>query len=100
MIPLEKKGPTLKGVGPFSQLLTMDGISISGPIKDSQLEIIEKGAIVLKGSEIFEIGTFSDLKKKYTEINFIDTKEPSVCLPGFIDVHTHICWGGSKRKNN
>ncbi len=96
MTPFSEKGSALKGAGPFSQILTMDGIAVSGTVKDSELNIIYDGAIVFDHDKIVEIGTFSFIKKKYPHILFTEIKEPSVCLPGLIDVHTHICWGGSR----
>ncbi|MDA3810779.1 MAG: imidazolonepropionase [Spirochaetaceae bacterium] len=86
----------LKGAGPFNQLLTMDSLPVSGPINDSKLEIIRQGAIIFTEENIVDVGNFSELQKKYPEIDFITPSTPSVCLPGFIDVHTHICWGGSR----
>lgn len=84
------------GIGPFKQLLTMDGIAIKGAVPDSQLNIISSGAMIISGDEILHVGTYSELREKFKEIEFIPVDEDSVCLPGYIDVHTHMCWGGSR----
>ncbi len=96
MSPSSQNGSALKGAGPFSQLLTMDGIDDSGSVSDSELNVIEDGAIVFNDLGIVEIGTYPDLRQKYSKVDFTEIVEPSVCLPGLIDVHTHICWGGSR----
>lgn len=84
------------GVGPFSQLLTMDGIALKGAVPDSKLEILPDGALILSDDVIIDRGSYKEMRNRYSEINFINIDEPSVCLPGFVDVHTHMCWGGSR----
>ncbi|MDX1364650.1 imidazolonepropionase [Arenibacter latericius] len=85
-------------IGPFKQLLTMTGMPIKGALQDSQLPIIENGGIITKGDEIYAVGHFSDLKKEAQDLNAkpINIDSDLVCLPGFIDAHTHICFGGSR----
>jgi len=87
---------TLKGVGPISQVLTMDSMPLSGPIDDSQLQIITKGGLIFADGQIIEVGNYDFLRQKYSQVEFTAFDEPLVCLPGFIDVHTHICWGGTR----
>lgn len=81
-------------IGPFDQLVTMDELSPRGPLSDSDLQIISNGGIVVKDGLIDAVGSwddFSDFAGKSCEIDF-----PSVCLPGFIDAHTHICFSGNR----
>ena len=86
----------LQGIGPFSQLLTMDGIPVSGSIADSELEIITDGAIVYSDGKIVAAGSYRTIRNKFPNVEFTKINTPSVCIPGLIDVHTHICWGGSR----
>ncbi|MBI9097746.1 MAG: imidazolonepropionase [Spirochaetaceae bacterium] len=86
----------IMGIGPFTQMLTMDEIPRKGPVSDSQLKIIHEAAIVLSGDEIIDVGTYRELKSKYSDADFLTINQPKVCMPGFVDVHTHLCWGGSR----
>ena len=85
-------------IGPFKQLLTMGGIPLKGAISDLQLPIIEDAGILIQNEKIKEIDSFSHLLseviKEETEI--LQLEGNHVCLPGFIDTHTHICFGGSR----
>ena len=85
-------------IGPFKQLLTMGGIPLKGAISDLQLPIIEDAGILIQNEKIKEIDSFSHLLseviKEETEI--LQLEGNHVCLPGFIDAHTHICFGGSR----
>lgn len=89
---------TNKLIGPFTQLLTMDKLPEKGSISDGQLEMIHNAGIMVDNGKIIEIGDYSKLKQKAYEqkihIEYIDNE--MVVAPGFIDCHTHICWGGSR----
>ena len=85
-------------IGPFTQILPMTGILVKGAVKDEQLRIIENGGILIENNVIIAIDKYKDLLQQ------IDIRNTSleevigdyVCLPGFIDSHTHICFGGSR----
>lgn len=87
-------------VGPFSQILTMDNLPLNGALFDEDLEVIENGGLLLQGNEISQILTeiqFNKLLKNPPEnMDYFHIKEPMVVLPGFIDIHTHICYAGSR----
>lgn len=59
-------------------LLTMEG----------SLPVIKDGAVAVSGSNILNVGTYSDLSKKYSANKTIDGKD-RVVLPGLINTHTH-----------
>lgn len=83
--------------GPFTQLLTMDGLPLKGPLKDDQLEVIPNAGIVVEGGKILDLGNFSDLRKVHSEAEQkLNAQSEQVVLPSFIDCHTHICWGGHR----
>ncbi|MGB3151285.1 MAG: amidohydrolase family protein, partial [Maribacter sp.] len=87
---------TLILIGPFKQLLTMAGISLKGAISDDQLTIIEGAGVLIENGKIKSVGKFSDLLKNNESVSLHEFKGDHVCLPGFIDAHTHICFGGSR----
>lgn len=86
------KKPTL--IGPFSQLLSMAGMPLKGALSDEKLTVIEDAGILVLDGKINAIEKFDDLKSANIEIEHIQSK--TVCIPGFIDAHTHICFAGSR----
>jgi len=89
-----------KLIGPFSQVLPMTGLSLKGGMADSDLQVIEEAGIFIEDGRVLAIGLFADMLPKATdttEILRLDGKH--VCLPGFIDSHTHICFAGSRARD-
>ena len=89
----------LRLAGPFTQLLTMDNLPLRGKISDEQLEIIPNGGILHQNGQILAVGNFEQLQNENpnAEVQFFEGE--NVCLPGMIDVHTHICWAGSRARD-
>lgn len=83
-------------LGPVSQVVTLRGLPDRGPIRDDALEIIVNAGIVVEDGVIVRIGPFADLKN---EGKLHEIEEPCVLLPGFVDAHTHICFGGSRARD-
>jgi len=83
-----------KLVGPFTQLLTLSQLPIKGALSDEQLLIIPKGGILILDGKIRKVGAFNDLYKEAEQIEEVEI--PSVGIPGLVDAHTHICFGGSR----
>lgn len=81
-------------VGPFSQIVTMEGLPKRGPLQDDQLHIIENGALLLENGQIVAVGPFDDFLEVEAERLLLEG--PSVCMPGIIDCHTHICHAGNR----
>ncbi|MEX0312806.1 MAG: imidazolonepropionase [Allomuricauda sp.] len=84
-------------IGPFTQLLPMSGLPLKGALADEQLPIIENGGIVVSEGKIQKIGVFADLKSDDIDIHHIEGEQ--VCLPGLVDAHTHICFGGTRARD-
>lgn len=91
----------LKLIGPFRQLLTMNNLPKKGAIKDEELEVINNAGVLSEDGIILKVGPFESLCNEAVEqgalIEHIDF--PAVCIPGLVDVHTHICWGGSRARD-
>lgn len=90
-----------KLIGPFRQLLTLDNLSLKGPLKDESLVIISDAGILIEGNTIASIGNFENLKSKINpeQTELILMESESIALPSWIDCHTHICFGGSRARD-
>ncbi len=86
----------VKLIGPFKQLVPMTGLALKGALTDDQLEVLEDVGIIIEGDTIKSIGKFAELKSAFSESEVHELKGDHTCLPGFIDSHTHICFGGSR----
>ncbi|MFT3892069.1 MAG: imidazolonepropionase [Anaerolineales bacterium] len=77
-----------------SQLLTLAG----GPQRGhalGTLGIIEDGAVVVRDEKIVAVGTTAELRASYPDEPRLDANG-CVLMPGFVDPHTHIIWGGDR----
>src|SRR4029453_635339 len=77
-----------------SQLLTLAG----GPQRGKSLGtlgIIENGAVVVRDEKIVAVGTTVELKASFTDEPTLDASG-CVLMPGFVDPHTHVIWGGDR----
>ncbi|WP_026966124.1 imidazolonepropionase [Algoriphagus terrigena] len=88
-----------KLIGPITQLLTLDKLPLKGALRDEQMEIISQAGILLDGDKILRVGSWTELKKDLPEAELVELKADFVALPGLIDCHTHICFGGSRAKD-
>ncbi len=64
----------------------------------SELGIIEDGLVAIENDKIVAVGKTSELKPKLKLIphtKVIDA-ENQVVMPGFVDCHTHLVYGGSR----
>jgi imidazolonepropionase len=84
----------LKLIGPFKQLITMDNMLPKGPLADNQLEIIGNAGILVNGELIEAVGEFRQLHSLTSAVERVEGEY--TLIPGMVDVHTHICWAGSR----
>lgn len=89
----------LKLISPITQVLTMDHLPLKGALKDDQLEIIEHAGILIEGDKILMVGKWEKLRKDSPEAEIHELIGDFVVLPGMVDCHTHICFGGSRAKD-
>ena len=86
-----------KLIGPFKQLLSLANLPIKGALKDADMEIIAHAGLLLEGDKIKAVGTFEELKAANTQdTEIIELTDNYVVLPGYIDCHTHIAFGGNR----
>lgn len=89
----------MKLIGPFSQLLSMRGLPANGPIADEKLDIIVDGGVVVDRGRIQAVGPFEALAKTYPTAETEEIAGKQTLFPGFIDCHTHICYGGTRARD-
>lgn len=77
-----------------SQLVTLSGGAQRGSDL-GRLNIIEDGAVLVKGSIIEEVGTTSNLIYKFPNEERLDARG-RVVMPGLVDAHTHLVWAGDR----
>ena len=79
-----------------TQLLTLSG----GPQRGrtlGTLGIIEDGAVLVRDEKIVTIGKSDELRTAYPNEPTLDASG-SVVMPGFVDPHTHLIWGGDRAR--
>ena len=89
----------MKLTGPFSQIVTLAGIPLKGAVKDEQIEIIPNAGILTQNGKILRTGNYEELKKEFSNAELEETDGKNVLLPGFVDSHTHICFGGKRSRD-
>ncbi len=88
-----------KLIGPFKQLLTMAHLPLEGALPDDSLTIVSDAGLLIENDRIQSIGTFESLFHDNQIAAIEEISSPMVCLPGFIDCHTHICFAGSRARD-
>ncbi|MDN5423376.1 MAG: imidazolonepropionase, partial [Chryseobacterium sp.] len=85
-----------KLIGPFKQIVTLANLPLRGKLSDEQIDIIVDGGIVVNDGTIQKIGNFETLKSENQNINIETIEGEQIVLPGLVDSHTHICFGGNR----
>ena len=84
-------------VGPFTQILSLDNLPDKGPIANNDLEVITAGGMIIQNGLISAVGEYNKLfKEKNSETQVVHFDYPTVAIPGIIDCHTHLCYGGNR----
>ena len=88
----------MKLIGPFSQIVTLEQLPQKGALHDDQLQVVEAGGVLCEGTQIKAIGSFDALSRQsHDELETIEGA--AVLLPGFLDSHTHLCFGGKRQRD-
>lgn len=86
-------------IGPFTQILTLAGLSLKGALRDDDLQIISHGGVVVENGFIVSVDGFEKLYKENLSAQIREIHNDNVLLPGFVDCHTHICFAGNRAKD-
>ena len=86
-------------IGPISQLVTLQDLPLKGPISDSALPIISNAGIAIENSTIVAVDNWDSLVARYPKANITELEGAYVAVPGYIDCHTHICFGGNRARD-
>ena len=89
----------MKLIGPFRQIITLANLPLKGAIHENQIEVLEDGGIIIDDETIVEIGNFEKLSQQHPTIEIECIKTEQILLPGFVDSHTHVCFGGNRAKD-
>lgn len=75
----------------------MNKLPLKGALKDEQLEIIENSGLWIKDGVVKEVGDFEQLKNSLEDgVEIHRIEDESVCLPSYVDCHTHIAFAGNR----
>ncbi len=80
-----------------SELITIKGeqrARVGSELND--LSVVKNGAIAINDGNIVEIGKSKDLLTKYSNVEKKLDAKKCVVMPGFVDCHTHLVFGGSR----
>lgn len=85
-------------IGPFAQVLTMADLPLKGALDDKQLQINAGAGVWIVDGYIQEVADFHMLRLKLarTAVKVIQLEGRQICLPSFIDCHTHILYAGQR----
>lgn len=89
----------MKIIGPFTQIITLKGLKLRGSIPDEDLEIIPQGGVLVQDGKIMQVQSFESLKVDFPDAVIEEIKQPAVLIPGFVDCHTHLCFGGERSRD-
>lgn len=85
-------------LGPFRQIVPMTGLPLRGALKDKQLPLLEEAGILMRDGRVERLGPYTELsreaRKNTWHIHHLSGDH--IALPGWVDCHTHICFGGTR----
>ena len=86
-------------IGPISQLVTLQDLPLKGPISDSALPVISNAGIAIENSTIVAVDNWDSLIARYPTAHITKLEGAYVAVQGYIDCHTHICFGGNRARD-
>jgi imidazolonepropionase len=86
-------------IGPISQLLSLQDLPLRGPISDNDLVVISNAGIAIENGTIVAVDNWDSLLTSFPNANIHALDGAYVAVPGYIDCHTHICFGGNRARD-
>ncbi|UCD22262.1 MAG: imidazolonepropionase [Chloroflexota bacterium] len=83
-----------------SELVTARGAQGSPKTKEGmeELGIIRNGALAIEGKEIIAVGETDEVLANIGRAGTVVDATDRIVLPGFVDCHTHLVFGGSREE--
>jgi imidazolonepropionase len=86
-------------IGPISQLLSLRDLPHKGRINDSALYTISNAGIAIDNDTIVAVDSWDVLVAAYPNATKRELDQNYVAVPGYIDCHTHLCFGGNRARD-
>lgn len=86
-------------IGPISQLVSLRDLPHKGPIGDSALHTISNAGIAFDNDTIMAVDSWDVLVAAYPNATKRELDQNYVGVPGYIDCHTHLCFGGNRARD-
>lgn len=86
-------------IGPIRQLVTLQDLPLRGPISDNDLVVISNAGIAIENGTIVAVDNWDSLLTSFPNANIHVLDGAYVAVPGYIDCHTHICFGGNRARD-
>ncbi|MEP0984774.1 imidazolonepropionase [Ekhidna sp.] len=86
-----------KLMGPFKEIITLATTPDKGALDDSKLGIIKNAGVLVEEEKILKVGDFETLKGGADIVEEVIGEH--VLLPGLVDCHTHLVWGGTRARD-
>ncbi|MEQ9466266.1 MAG: imidazolonepropionase [Ekhidna sp.] len=86
-----------KLIGPFKEAITLENTPMKGPLNDESLDLLTNVGVLVDGEKIIKTGSFDEMRKEADEIEEVEGDH--ILLPGLIDCHTHLVWGGTRSRD-
>ncbi len=86
-------------IGPISQLVTLQDLPLRGPISDNDLVVISNAGIAIENGTIVAVDNWDSLLTSFPNANIHALEGAYVAVPGYVDCHTHICFGGNRARD-
>jgi imidazolonepropionase len=81
-----------------SELVTASGARGGPKTKEGmeELGVIKNGALAIEGNEIVAVGETDEVVASVKQARTVIDATDRIVLPGFVDCHTHLVFGGSR----